>query len=77
MSLIEILKEMGVAKKNQQLIEKLVAYHRDEFRNTFGTPLCERHRREYEYWSNQLGNINRHIEQQHRFLKQFYGVGSK
>lgn len=71
MSLIEILKDMGTARHNLELIEKIVDYHRKEFKMTFGTPLCERHRREYEYWSKQLGNIKKHIEQQHRFLKEF------
>ncbi len=69
--MIEILKELGVAKQNQILAQKFIDHHRKGFNANYKTNprAAQYHQQEYSFWQEQLNAANKHIEQQHRYLR--------
>jgi len=71
--MIDILKELGAAKRNQQIALKVMEHHKNAFIKTCITNKqeAEQHLQEYAFWAKQLHLTNRTIEQQHRILREF------
>jgi hypothetical protein len=69
--MIEIMRELGIAKRNQLLAQQFIEHHRRAFGANYRTNprAAEYHRREYIFWTEQLAMTEQHIEQQHRYLR--------
>ena len=69
--MLKLLKEMGAACKNKKLAEDFVSYYSQQFQRNYNIDLLTAgsDRKEYLFWLDKLGDINKHLDQLHSQLK--------